>query len=240
MPRLTFVFALAVLLNAGIAPSLASAGFTIGTGDVQGFTHDSAYDIIAVDLNNPATFGPGQFIASTFNYQFNTTVIGNPSAGISGSITPILLTGGGTNFTPIAIGNTINYTGPTAFLSVTFGGSSAFTLSAITTVYAGVYWTDVGSGPDERMPIGFDNNIGNVFVVYGGGTGPGANTPAIGTQINGTGQGFFNRKYDFSISVEEANPVPGPSSLLSAITGAVALFGLCWLRTKRIRPTYAP
>jgi hypothetical protein len=77
------------------------------------------------------------------------------------------------------------------------------------------------------MPIGYENFVGNDFVVYGGGTGAGANPPQVGTQISGTGQGFFSRIYDFSIQVDS---VPEPSTLLLAFAGGGLLGGWCWLR----------
>lgn len=199
-----------------LMPSLALADIIIGPGNIDGDWKDSAFNIIAVDLNFPATFGPGNFVATQFNYQFNSTVVGAPSAVLTGTITPLLLTGSGTSYTPIAIGDTITYSGPTSFISVPFGGSNSFTLGSSTTVYPGLYWTATEIGQDERMPVGYDNFTGNSYVFFGGGTGAGANTPVVGTPVSATGQGPFQRTYDFSVTVAA---VPEPSSLiLSALT----------------------
>jgi hypothetical protein len=113
----------------------ASAGFVIGPGNVPGDWHDSAYDLIVVDLNAPAALGAGSYVASQFNYEFNPNVVGGTgSTELNGSVTPVLLTGGGTSFTPIAVGDTIAYSGPTGFISAAFGGADTFTLAAGTTV----------------------------------------------------------------------------------------------------------
>src|SRR5262249_20993933 len=78
---------------------------------------------------------------------------------------------------------------------------------------------------------------GSTFVVYGGGFGPGANPPAVGTPISGSAEGFFSRTYDFSIRVAAApekaasvttvtpsptSPLPGQSVTLTAAVGASA------------------
>jgi hypothetical protein len=176
-----------------------------------------------VDLNAPVTLAAGTYVASGFNFQF-TDFSGYQTKG---TITPILLTGSGTTFTPVAIGDSITYAGATGFLSVTFGGIDTFTLGAGATMYGGLYWeATYDGGPELRMPVGYQNNTGNVFVVYGGGFGPGANTPEVGTAISGSAEGNFNRIYDFSIEVNESGAVaPAPPSLVLALTG-VGLLGL--------------
>jgi hypothetical protein len=116
--------------------SQAEAGFIIGPGQVPVGAGDEAFNLIAVDLNNPAALGAGSYVASQFNYQF-TDFSGFQTTG---TITPVLLTGGGTVFTPVAVGDTITFNGATGFLSVPFGGADRFSLAAGTTVYAGVYW----------------------------------------------------------------------------------------------------
>jgi hypothetical protein len=69
------------------------------------------------------------------------------------------------------------------------------------------------------MPVGYAG-FGSTFVVYGGGFGPGANPPVVGTPISGSAQGsaegFFTRTYDFSIDVV---PTPKPSTLLLVLAG---------------------
>src|SRR5262249_47815531 len=134
-------------------------------------------------------------------------------------------------FTPVAVGGTIPFAGPTGFLSAPFGGTDTFTLAASATVYGGLYWEATPPfSLEPRMPVGFDNNVGSVFVVYGGGVGSGANPPVIGTPVSGSAEGFFSRMYDFSIQVDPAAAVPEPSSLLLALAGA-GLLG--WRRLRR-------
>src|SRR5262249_2481881 len=58
---------------------------------------------------------------SQFNYQFS--LYGVPET--RGTITPLLLTFDGTDYTPVAFGDPITFTGPTGFISVPFGGSSS-------------------------------------------------------------------------------------------------------------------
>jgi hypothetical protein len=208
--------------------SRASGGVIIGPGHQSVHASDEAYNLISVDLNNPVTLATGNYVASLFDYQF-----ANFGFDTTGSITPLLLTGSGTNFTPIAIGDTITYSNPTTFLSAPFGGSDTFALVSSTTVYAGLYWDAKPPFTTEpRMPLGYVGP-GNAFVVYGGGFGPGANPPVIGTPISGSAEGFFSRIYDFDIQVEPAPAaVPEPSSLFMALT-AVGLLSWSWLRRKR-------
>src|SRR5207244_4209380 len=100
--------------------------------------------------------------ASTFNYQFSDF----PSYHTVGSITPVLLTGGGSNFTPVAVGDPIAFAGPTGFVSSPFGGADMFTLAGSTTLYGGLYWhvPPPLDGLDDRMPVGFENDAGSAFV----------------------------------------------------------------------------
>src|SRR5262249_50727014 len=134
-----------------LAPAAARADFVVvGPGQVPVGAGDEAFNLIAVDLNAPSTLGPGAYQASQFNYQF-TDFAGFQTPG---SITPVLLTGGGTTFTPVAVGDAVTFSGATGFLSTTFGGSDTFTLGASTTVYAGLYWqASYNGGPELRMPV---------------------------------------------------------------------------------------
>ncbi|GEM_PF-3277532 len=228
MFRATLI-AFGVATWAALWPAHAVAGFVVGPGNVAAAASDGAFDIIAVDLNNPLTFAPGSYIASIFNYQFD-----NFGFVTTGTITPILLTGGGTNFTPIAVGSTITYNGPTAFVAAGFGGLNAFTLTTSTTVYGGLYWEATSpDGSELRMPVGYVGP-GSSFVVYGGGFGPGANPPVVGTKISGSAEGFFSRNYDFSIESELVAAVPAPSSLLLALAGIGGLCGSGWFRRRRL------
>jgi hypothetical protein len=205
---------------------MATAGTIVGPGNVGAGAGDGAFNLIAVDLNNPVTLPAGSYVASLFNYQF-TNFSGFDTTG---KISPILLTGGGTSFTPIAVGNSINYAGPTAFISVPFGGADAFTLANTTTIYGGLYWDAPGPfSAEPRMPVGYQGG-GSSFVVYGGGFGPGANSPVVGDPISGeaggSAEGFFSRNYNFSIEVDPT-AVPEPSSFILALAG-LGLLG--WLR----------
>jgi hypothetical protein len=112
-----------------VAP-IASAGVVIGPGDVNTTNGDQAHDLIAVDLKNPAKLAAGTYLDSLFERQFTNFAGFNTT----GTITPVLLIGGGTAFTPIAIGGTLTYSGATPFISGAFDGSNTFTLAASTTV----------------------------------------------------------------------------------------------------------
>jgi hypothetical protein len=98
-----------------LAPSPALAGFIVGRGPVSVTNGDGlSFPSITVDLNNPVSLGAGDYVASLLNYRFSLY----PGFTTAGTITPIVLTGDGvSNFTPIAVGNSITYAGPTAFIS---------------------------------------------------------------------------------------------------------------------------
>jgi len=204
-----------------LAGVLAVAGVNaraamIGPGPVTTNTQDTAFNLMAVDLSAPATLGPGNYNASLFEYMFTNAL--SPTVG---SITPVVLTGGGSSFTPVAVGSPITYTGPTSFISTSFGGSGAFTLGATTTVYGGVYWSDPGGSSGDHMPLGFNSTSGSAFIRYSSNPGvdPGATAPTAGTPISGgLDSGTFTRAYDFSIQV-----VPEPSSLALLSLGALGL-----------------
>jgi len=206
-------FACLLFLLLGVQP--VAAGFVLGPGQVSTGASDGAFDLIAVDLTKSIILGSGTYDASIFNYGF-----ADFGFLTNGTVAPLLLTGSGTTYRPVAIGNSISYTGPTAFMSRSFGGSSTFTLSASTEVFAGLYWkaTD-NSGQELRMPLGYTSG-GNAFVVYGGGLGPGAKPPELGTVINGSAEGFFDRRYNFSV---EVNAVPEPSGLTVGLLGLSGL-----------------
>jgi hypothetical protein len=229
------LFCATLLLTA----STASASFIVGPGQTPVTNGDEAFNLLAVDLNDPATLATGNYVATQFNYQF-TDFQGFQTTG---AITPVLLIGGGVNYTPVAVGDPVAYNGATGFLSVPFGGSDSFTLASGATVYAGLYWnaTDNG-GPELRMPVGYDNS-GNTFVVFGGGDGPGANPPIVGVPVSGSadgfGEGVFQRTYDFSIEADPVAAAPEPSSLLLGLTGFCGLVGWGWLRRGRAATTAA-
>ena len=208
-----------------LSTSHASASFIVGPGPVSVTNGDGlSYPLITVDLNDPVTLGPGNYVASQFNYQFSLY----PGFVTIGDITPIVFTGDGTsNFTPVATGNTITYNGPTGFTSAPFGGSDTFTLTSSTTIYGGLYWTAPAyGGPEYRMPIGSNNNGGLVFNRQSG-----VNPPVVGSPISGGNPlpaGFNSREYDFSIQVDQAvAAAPEPSSLLLGLSGGLAGWG--WL-----------
>jgi hypothetical protein len=194
----------------------------IGPGDVATNTQDTGFNLLIVDLNAPLTMTAGSHNATQFNYEFGSSA--------AGSITPLLLTGNGVdNFTPIAVGATIAYSGATSFISATFGGSDAFTLPSSDTVYAGLFWNST----TVTMPVGFLNGTGSSFIRY-----VGANSPTVGAPINGGFQGTFSRTYDFSISVDAA-PVPEPSIITLFGIGLAGLVSLRSPRSAGIRPSVA-
>lgn len=211
------VSCIAVLL----AVSHVSAGVIIGPGDISVTTSDGAsFDLLAVDLNSPANLGAGSYVAALFNYQFSIMPPGSQPLGV---ITPVLLTGAGTSFTPVAVGDPVSYTGPTAFVSAPFGGTDTFALGIGTTLYGGLFWhaTLPPGGPDtwntRRMPIGYAGGV-STFVRY-----QSANPPVVGNPISGGSAEFFGRSYDFSIEVTPVSAVPVPPTLLLALTGGSLL-----------------
>jgi len=213
----------------GLAAAEARAGLTIGPGETAIDNQDHDFNLMVVDLNNPQVFAAGAYVAGPFNYQFSN-ILGTPA----GTITPlILISNGGNSYTPVAVGAPVTYGGPTAFISTPFGGSDTFSLSAPTTVYAGLYWSDPGGSPfTDQMPVGFNDTIGSSLDLYSEPPGHGgANVPVVGTPISfgGTGgaEGIFTRTYDFSIG---GTGVPEPSSFVLATIGALGMIG--WLRLK--------
>jgi hypothetical protein len=218
----TLLYCAAILLTT----STASASFIVGPGQTPVTNGEEAFNLLAVDLNAPATLGPGNFVATQFNYQF-TDFLGFQTTG---AVTPVLLIGGGVNYTSVAVGDPIAYNGATGFISTPFGGNDSFTLASGVTVYAGLYWNATDNGGAElRMPVGYENNVGSTFVVYGGGSGPRANPPAVGVQVSGSadgfGEGVFQRTYDVSIEADPVAPAPEPSSLLLSFIAFSGLIG---------------
>jgi hypothetical protein len=65
MRRFAWSVAALFVLAAGTGPARAD---TIGPGQVQVGAGDSAFNLLAVDLNKPATLAAGSYLASSFNY----------------------------------------------------------------------------------------------------------------------------------------------------------------------------
>lgn len=206
----TGLLALAALLTLTGAGARAAV---IGPGDTTIDANDTAADLLAVDLTNPVTLAAGTHMASLFHYQFSEA-----NGPIGGTITPVLLTGSAPSFTPVAVGATIPFAGPTAFISAPFGGSDTFTLAASTTVYAGVFWN--GDFGTDTMPVGFLDGVGDAYVFF-----QDAAPPAVGVPSSGDNEGRFSRTYDFSIETDAspAAAVPEPSTLVLAGTGLLGL-----------------
>jgi hypothetical protein len=165
------------LLNAN-----AVRATSLGPGNVATTNQDGSFDMIVIDLTTPAVLAPGSYTATLFNYEFLQTL------ATTGIITPLLATGGGSSFTPIAIGDSVPFTGGTGFISTPFGGTNSFTLAASTTVFAGFFWDANVAG--DLMPIGFlslaSGNLAFIrYAAAGGGQSAGADPPIIGTPISG-------------------------------------------------------
>ena len=105
----------------------------IGPGDVESTVNDTAFPFLIVDKVASQVLLAGDYQAMTFDYEFSLSTI-------SGTITPILVTGDDGDFTPIAIGTPIVATGLQSFTSTEFGGEDQFSLTADTQVYAGYLW----------------------------------------------------------------------------------------------------
>ena len=155
----------------------------VGSGEVDLDTYDTARNVINVDLQNGMTLAAGDYAASLFNYEFSR--VGN------GSVQPLLLSRSGTDYTVIALGDTIDFdTISHGFTSATFGGQATFTLSEATEVFAGFYWHGTSSA------IGFENNQGSTFQLFND-----PDAPALGQKLSGANSGTFSRAYDFSVAV---------------------------------------
>lgn len=204
--------------------SSARAGVIIGPGDIVPSAQDGSTPLLVVDLNNPRTLSAGIYAADVFNYQYTT---GLGSWPLGGGVRPVLFTGSGTNFQVIALGDLVPYAGATGFSSVAFGGSNQFTLASSQTVYGGIYWEAGFTG--AHLPLSFLDNSGSTFLRYGAGT----NSPIVGNAISGGSAGSFPRRYDFSISVENAAAVPEPASLL--LLGGLGAYSALTVAKRRRR-----
>lgn len=190
-----------------------------GPGDVYIDANDSAISLLIVDLTASRTLDAGNYLASTFNYQFSHWG-GN---GVGGTVAPFLATYDGSHYNVIAVGDSVlDPLGvPTSFRSATFGGSNTFTLGSTTTVFAGLYEQNI---PGYRQPIGFANG-GASYLLYNSGLAGTGNVdfPVVGSGISGgNATGTFARSYDFSIGIVQS-PVPEPSSAAMFSIGAAAL-----------------
>ena len=213
--------------NSGGSPSTTvpdyPGAWSSGAGNIESTAADGSNDVLAIDLNKPVTLPAGTYRASTFSSQFSTFGSGTPTIG---SITPVLLTGSETNYKPVAVGATSNYSAPTPFGGTPFGGSDVFTLTQTTTIYAGIHWKAPHyTGTEYRMPVGFLNNTGSAFVLFGGGTGAGAAIPFVGMPVSGTSQGFFSRTYDFNIGINTVTPSSGGSPTTGPSTANLIING---------------
>lgn len=178
--RNTAAVAMALMLTS------ASHAVVVGPGDAPITNNDSAGDLIAVDLNNPMSFGPGIYDATAFSRQFTAA---------NGSVQPLVLIESGSDYEVIAAG-AVETGGPAgAFTSVDFGGTNTFQLVANTTLYAGFYWDEAPSG---ASPIGFQDNVGSTYLRYNG-----APAPSVGAVTNTGSLGTFDRTYDFSIDITQ-------------------------------------
>ncbi len=177
------------LLNFEATVGSVAAEVTLGTGDVNATILDGAQGDIVIDLNQPISLPPGTYSATQFNYQWN---VNGPHG--SGSVRPLVVTASGTNFTPLAIGATINNNRTvTGFQSSSFAGSNSFTLTAQTTVYAGFAW-------DGQTNIAYANSSNtSVFQIYDG-----FDAPTIGGMLSGTKSSTLTRSYDFSVNITPA------------------------------------
>ena len=125
----------------------------------------------------------------------------------------------------VAVGATVDVTGAAQDVSVPFGGSSVFTLSTTTTIFAGIAST-------TQNPVFLDNGTGPFTQHEGGGQAASSYIVTVGGQVPPDGS-FSNpglgRTYAFSVTV-----VPEPTALGSLMIGSVAL-GLRRFRSNRNR-----
>jgi hypothetical protein len=200
-----------------VGPAHVGAGFAVGQGNVASNWHDGASDSIAVNLSNSQSFGRGGFVTAQFNHDFTNFVAGSrPSSFLTGTFTPVLLIRNGADFTPIVIGDTITYHGPTAgFASTPFGSSETFTLASTTTVYAGLLWhADPHPESEKNLPAENVNVTRNDLDDNGRDFKPGANSP--------------------SFDGNDTAVVPVPSSIVMALIGG-GMVGFGRLLRRRAR-----
>lgn len=195
------------LLVASADAQQVGAGNTIPNDEL-----DSSGGRINIDTSTPLTLAPGTYTASLFNFD----------AGTVGDVTPFLATLTSDNlYQAIAVGDDLAVTGLNTDASAPFGGSAIFTLTATTTVYAGI-------ASDTQNPIFLDNNTSPFTDHEGGGQPASSYVVTLGGQVPPDGN-FSNpdlgRTYAFSVTV-----VPEPTTLAGVLVVGAAL----GLRRRRV------
>ncbi len=168
---------------------LGSEAVQLGTGDVQATILDGARGDIVIDLNQPIMLPAGTYTASDFSYEWNV----NGPHGF-GTVQPLLVTGSGTSYSPLAIGaEQSNDTTLTGFVTTDFGGLNRFVLAEPTTVYAAFAW-------DGQPNIAYASTSGpGIYQIWNG-----FSAVNLGGVLGGTNSGNLARTYDFSVSVQPA------------------------------------
>ena len=189
-----------VFLTVAVSAQDVGAGITIPNDELDG-----GGGRINVDTSNPLTLGPGTYTASLFNFD----------AGQSGDVTPFLATlTSGDLYEAIAVGADQTVSGVMTDASVPFGGSATFTLTATTTIYAGI-------ASDTQNPIFLDNGTGPFTEHEGGGQPASSYVVTLGGPVPPDGS-FSNpnlaRTYAFSVTV-----VPEPTTFAAALLGSLVL-----------------
>ena len=192
-----------------------NSSYLVGPGDIVGGAFDGANDLLAVDLNRPIQLPAGTYTAGNFFRQIATT------APTQTTITPVLLVANLDGYMPVAVGNSVAFSGLSDYSAIDFGGRARFTLSQSTTVYAGIYWSAPQGG---IMPVAYNGN-GSSFVYYGGGTGAGAKAPTVGVQVSSSAQSFFGRTYDFAIEVQPSDPSSNQPPVYSQLNNRSDIVG---------------
>ncbi len=211
------------VLNAYVVRDITGVSFApttvpldVGPGDVAINANDGANPLLVVDLVNPTSLSAGEYQATNFNYEFSG------GSNIGGVVTPVLVTGGGTDYTVLAQGDPVPFGGVTGgFTTIPFGGDDMFSLPLGGEVFAAFFWQGQGG---QASPLGFLNNEGGAFIRFGGGT----NAPVVGQPISGGSQGTFARTYDFSVTIDGVAAVPEPASMT-----LLGVAGLAMLRRRR-------
>jgi len=199
MKTLIFAVAATIFMMGWAGAQTIGAGTNIANDEVD---TSNTGGRINVDNSNPISLAAGTYVASLFKFD----------AGQPGDVTPFLAVETSANvFRAVAVGATQNLLGTELDTTLPFGGSTTFTLSAPTVVFAGITST-------TQNPIFLDNGVGLTdheaagapsYVVTVGGT-----VPPDGNFSNPD----LGRTYAFSITV-----IPEPCSIALALFCAVGL-----------------
>ena len=213
-------------LEGRITPANFTA--TIGSGNIQTQAGGGSNNLIVIDLSNPIALTAGNYKANSFGREFTDfSNFNGESFPTKGDIIPLVAVNINGSYQAIAIGDTNTYAGPFGFSSVAFGNTNSFSLTAPTTVYAGIYWAAPLDGVEYRCPVGYTNS-GPGFSYYFHGVGAashinqGPELPLLNVPITSANYGTFSQKWDFNIDISQISGDGGSSSNLPPLFSSLS------------------